>query len=125
MTSSRHHFTHFGIIADITRVDTQAVGTGICHRQSNLIIKMNISDQRHADLFFDLGKGGHTLHRRRGHTHQISTGIDTSLNLCHRRRHITGVGIGHTLYADRCITTDGDIADMDFFGWAAFDWVMC
>ena len=75
-------------------------------------------------MSFDFSKGFYTFHRWRGDAHQVSTGIDTALNLCHSGIDITGIGIGHTLHTNGGVTAYCDITDVDFFGEFTFDGVM-
>ena len=121
MACRRNHFFDFLIIANIAWIDTQAVCTHICHRNGDFVIKMNIGNKWNGYAFFYLSKGSDALHRWCRYTHQVCTCVHASLNLCNCCINITGVCICHTLHADGCIAADGDIANIDFFGRAAFN----
>ncbi len=84
--------------ADIAGVDAQAIHTQIGNSQGDLVVKMNISNQRHAGQLANLTKRLGRFHAGNRHPHDISTGSFQTLNLVDRSRHITGFGVGHTLH---------------------------
>lgn len=71
--------------------------------------------------FFDLGKCLHGLHRGRGYSHQVRPCVHTALYLDNCGINIASVGVGHALYADGSVATDGDIANHDLASGTAFD----
>ncbi|MNS66294.1 hypothetical protein D3C72_995030 [compost metagenome] len=106
---------------DVARVDTQAVDAQFGHAQGDLVVEVDVGNQRHADLLLDAAERLGCVHVRHRDAHDVHAGIDQALDLRHGGGHIVGVGVGHALHRDGGITTHRHIADPDFAGFATFD----
>ena len=59
-----HHRANALFVADVARVDTQAVNTVFGDFQRDTVVKMDIGDQRDVDLLFDQFERFSGIHRR-------------------------------------------------------------
>src|SRR5690606_7977777 len=62
---------HFFVVADVAGVDSQAIDTVFGHLQRDLVIEMDVRDQRHADLCPDFPESLGRLHARHRDAHDI------------------------------------------------------
>ncbi len=108
-------------LADVARIDAQAIDTVIRHFQRDAVIEMDVGHQGHWRTLLDQAKRFGSVHGRHRHAHDVGTGICQLDNLRDCRVDIGGFGIGHALHADRRITTDQDIADADLPRFPAHD----
>ena len=96
-TSSIDHRVNLGPIADIARIDAQLGSTGLNGTNGELMVKVNIGDDRHRGLSTDgtkaleRGLGGNT------HTHDIAARLRQRANLPKRCLGIGGISAGHGL----------------------------
>ncbi len=95
VTRAVHNGTNTLFIADVAWVDAQAVDAILRHLQRNTVVKVDIRDQRNADLLFDELKGFRRVHGRHGNTDDIRAHALQGFDLINRRFHIRGTRIGH------------------------------
>ena len=99
-------------IADITGIDAQLGGTSLDGADGELMVKVNIGDNRHRGLSTDgtealeRGLGGHA------HAHDIAARPRQRANLPKRCLSIGGIGAGHGLNHDRRAAADLHAAHM-------------
>ena len=79
-----------GLIADVTRIDTQTCGPCLGGLNPTFVMEMDISDDRHRNLRNNLAQrtAGRLVGHR--HPHNIGTGISRCLNLRNRAFDIRG-----------------------------------
>ena len=106
---------------DVAWIDTQTIHAPLCHSQGNLVIVMDIRNQRHIHLLAYLSEGLGGIHTRHRHPHDIHTCILQAADLANRGIHVTGFGVSHALYGDGGIAAHRDVADKDLTGLAALD----
>ena len=111
-TRSIDHRVNLGPIADIAGIDAQFGGTGLDGADGELIVKVNIGDNRHRRLGTD---GTEALERGLGgyaHAHDIAARLRKRTHLCKRCLGIGGIGAGHGLNHDRRAAADLHAAHM-------------
>ncbi|MNP02481.1 hypothetical protein D3C76_943350 [compost metagenome] len=82
---------------------------------------MDIGNQRHLNQLLDFAEGFGGIHVRHRDADDIDAGIHQAVDLRNGRGNIVGIGVGHALYGDRCITADRHRAHPDFTRFAPFD----
>ncbi len=122
ITGSVHHSTHAVFTPDVAGVDTQTVHTQFGHAQRDLVVEVNVGNQRYLDQLLDTTKGLGCVHVRNGHPHDVHTGRFQTVDLGHGGRYIVGVAVGHALHCDRGIATHRHRADPYLARYATFDW---
>jgi len=113
VTGCVNQCAHAIFLADIARVDAQAIDAELQDAQGDLVIEVNVADERHLHLLADLAECFGGLHRRDRDAHDVGTDRLEGTDLRHRCRHIAGLGIGHALHRDRRIAAYGDVAYHD------------
>ena len=106
------HGIDLGPIANVARIDAELGGTGLHSADGELMVKVNIGDDRHRRLGTD---GAKTLKRGLGghaHAHDIAASLRQRAHLRKRCLGISGIGAGHGLNHDRSATTDLHTAHM-------------
>ena len=111
-TRSIDHRVNLGPIADIAGIDAQLGGTGLNGTNGELMVKVDIGDNRHRRLGTDgaealkRGLGGHA------HAHDIAASLRQRAHLRKRCLGISGIGAGHRLDHHRRAATDLHAAHM-------------
>ena len=93
-------------IADIAGIDAKLGGTSLDGADGELMVKVNIGDDRHRRLGTD---GAETLKRGLGghaHTHDIAASLRQRAHLRKRCLGVSGIGAGHGLDHHRRAATD-------------------
>ena len=106
------HRVDLGPIADIAGIDAQLGGTGLNGTNGELMVKVDIGDNRHRRLGTD---GAETLKRGLGghaHAHDIAASLRQRAHLRKRCLGISGIGAGHGLDHHRRAATDLHAAHM-------------
>ncbi len=107
------HGAHAILAPDVARVDAQAVHAGLGHGERDLVVEVDVRDQRHADLRADLREGGRGIHARHRDAHDVGARGGQLVDLPDRRRDVAGLGVGHALHRDRRVAPDRDRTDHD------------
>src|SRR4029453_8358738 len=81
--------------------------------KGELVIEVNVGDQRDPDLPLDLGELPGCLADGNRAAHDVSAGRVERPDLEERRLHVARVGLGHRLYGDRRAAADLDPAQLD------------
>src|SRR5690606_17724675 len=115
------HRLHAVLAADIAGVDAQAVDTQLGHAQGDLVVEVDVGDQRHAHLLLDPAEGLRGLHGRYRDAHDVGAGVFQATDLADGGLDVTGLGVGHALHGDRRIAADRYRADPDLAGGATLD----
>ena len=105
--------THVLLSADVAGVNAQFVNAVFHRLDGELVIKMNVGDQRN----------GAPVHQRahrfgaclvvNGYANDIRARHRQRADLGERRLHVRRVRIGHRLYADRRAPADEDVSGLD------------
>ena len=106
------HGIDLGPIANVAGIDAELGSTGLHSANGQLVVKVNIGDDRHRRLGTD---GAETLKRGLGghaHAHDIAASLHQRAHLRKRCLGISGIGAGHGLNHDRSATTDLHAAHM-------------
>ena len=106
------HGIDLGPIANVAGIDAQLGSTGLNGTNGELMVKVNIGDDRHRGLSTD---GAETLKRGLGghaHAHDIAASLRQRAHLRKRCLGISGIGAGHGLNHDRSAATDLHAAHM-------------
>ena len=91
------HSIDLGPITDVAGIDAELGGTGLNGANGELMVKVDIGNDRHRRLRTNRTKalerslGGHT------HAHNIATRLSECMNLCKRCLGVGGIGAGHGL----------------------------
>ena len=106
------HGIDLGPIADIAGINAELGGTGLNGTNGELMVKVDIGNDRHRRLGTDgakaleRGLGGHA------HAYDIATGLRQGANLRKRCLGVGGIGAGHGLDHHRRAATDLHAAHM-------------
>ena len=106
------HRIDLGPIADIAGIDAQLGSTGLNGTNGELMVKVDIGDNRHRRFGTD---GAETLKRGLGghaHAHDIAASLRQRAHLRKRCLGIGGIGAGHGLNHHRRAATDLHAAHM-------------
>ncbi len=106
------HGINLGPIADIAGIDAQLGSTSLNGTNGQLVIKVDIGNDRHRRLGTD---GAETLKRGLGghaHAHDIAASLRQRAHLRKRCLGISGIGAGHGLDHHRRAATDLHAAHM-------------
>ena len=104
------HRVNLSPIADIAGIDAQLGSTGLNGTNGELMVKVDIGDNRHRRLGTDgaetleRGLGGHT------HAHNITTRLGKRTHLRKRCLGVSGIGAGHGLNHHRSAATHLHVA---------------
>ncbi len=121
VAGSIDHGTDTIFAADIAWIDTQAIDAEFGHAQGDLIVEVNVGNQRQRHTLLDPAKGFRGFHRRHRDPYDIGAGIGQALDLPDRCVDITGFGVSHALYGNRRIATDRNATHPDLAGLATLD----
>ena len=111
-TRSIDHSVDLGPIADIAGIDAQLGSAGLNGTNGELMVKVDIGDNRHRRLGTD---GAETLKRGLGghaHANDIAASLRQRAHLRKRCLGISGIGAGHGLDHHRRAATDLHAAHM-------------
>ena len=92
-----HHLAHLVFVAQVARIESQAVHAAGGALQGQLVVEVDVGDERNVNLLFDLRHrlgGLHIGHRR---ADNLATRLFQLVDLSHRRLHVAGVGFSHRL----------------------------
>ena len=103
---------NLGPIADIAGVDAQLGGTSLDSANGELMVKVDIGDNRHRRLGTNRAKALERSLGRHAHAHDIAASLRQRAHLRKRCLGISGIGAGHRLNHDRSATTDLHAAHM-------------
>ena len=106
------HGIDLGPIADIAGVDAQLGGTSLDSANGELMVKVDIGDNRHRRLGTNRAKALERSLGRHAHAHDIAASLRQRAHLRKRCLGISGIGAGHRLNHDRSATTDLHAAHM-------------
>ena len=111
----------FLIGTDISRIDTDFIDPCLCGGESNLIIKMNITDKRNFQIaFLELGDRFASLNIGQGQTDDVTSCCLKLLHLPIGRFKIMRIRVRHGLYGNRVISADRNVSDVNHTGYSAF-----
>ena len=100
-------------VPDIAGIQPQAVHSALEGLESELVVKVDVGNQRYRDLTPNLREGLRRLHVRHRTANDLATGLLQSPDLGDGGFDVTSVRLGHRLYADRSITSDLHVADLE------------
>src|SRR5471030_1488689 len=122
VTSGINHRTHAIFTTDVARVDAQAVNAQFGYAQSDLVVEVDVGNQRHLDQLLDLAECLGSVHVRHRNAHDIDASGFQAIDLGHGGGHVIGVAVGHALHSDRRIAANRHVTDPNLAGFATFDW---
>jgi hypothetical protein len=100
ITGGIDHGTHTVFATDVARVDAQAVDAQFGHAQRDLVVEVDVGNQRHLDQLLDLAEGLGGVHVRHRNPHDVDAGCFQTIDLRNGGRDIIGVAVGHALHRD-------------------------
>ena len=101
------------LAADVARIQAQCRNALMNGLDGQLIVKMNIGNQWHPDLFDDVAKILRRIHIRHGQAHDIAARRLQRTDLRHRRLGVRRLRIRHRLHGDGSAAADGHGPDMN------------
>ena len=101
------------LVADVARVDAQAVHARPHRGQGQVVIEVDVGDQGQAGSGQERGQRRRRFVVRHGHPHDVAARGAQVLDLGQGRRRVAGVGIGHGLYAYRRPAAHGHRSYLD------------
>ncbi|MCY1332007.1 hypothetical protein D9M69_176880 [compost metagenome] len=107
------------LAADVARVDAQAVDAQFGDAQGDLVVEVDIGDQRHLHLLLDPAERLGGVHVRHGDADDVGAGVFQAADLRDGGGHVQGVRVGHALHGDGRVTAHRHVADPDLAGGAA------
>src|SRR4030095_7222993 len=101
------------LAADVPGVQPQAIHTLLERDEGELVVEVNIGDQRDPDLPLDLAELLGGLADRHRAPYDVAARRLERPDLEERRLHVARVGLGHRLHGDRRFAADLDSAQLD------------
>lgn len=95
------HGIDLGPIADIAGIDAQLGSTGLNGTNGELMVKVNIGNNRHRRLRTNHAKALERSLDGHAHAHNITTRLGKRAHLRKRRLGVSGIGAGHGLNHNR------------------------
>src|SRR6056300_498270 len=111
LTGRINYGTNPLFLADIARVDAQAIYAALRHGKRNFVVKVNVRNQRDFHLFTNFTKGFGSFDTGNRNADDVSPRVLQVAYLIYRCRNIHGLCVGHTLHANRRITAHSYGAD--------------
>ena len=99
---------------DVAGIDAEFVDSRVERLQRELVVKMNVGDDRHFGPFADLVHRGRRIVIGHGDADDLTPRLDHLLDLSDRAVDIGRVGLCHRLHDDRRTAADLDVAN---FNW--------
>jgi hypothetical protein len=104
---------HVRVAADIARIDPDLVGARLGGRDGQLIVEVNVRDNRDGDAVFELSDGARRRHVRHGDAHEFAAGVRKPPDLRCGPGNVPRVRSRHGLHAHRRAAADTYAADAD------------
>ena len=101
------------LAADVARVEAQGVDALMDGLERELVVKVDVRDERHRDLAQDVAEVLRGLHVGHGETHDVATRCLQGADLGDGRFGVRRLRIRHRLHGDGRPAADGDLADVD------------
>ena len=110
------HLLDLGVLAQVARVEPQALHAGLQGGQGHLVVEVDVGDDRHRRAGHDPGQalGGRLLVA--GAPHQVGAGGGQRVDLGQGALGVGRLGGGHRLHGDRGAAADGHPAHVDLAG---------
>ena len=101
------------LAADVARVEAQGVDALVDGLERELVVKVDVGDERHGDLAQYIAEVLGGLHVGHGEPHDIAACGLQGADLGDSRLGIRRLRIRHRLHGDRRTAADRDLADVD------------
>ena len=121
----RRHLAHLVLVAQVAGVEAQAVHAALQALEGELVVEVDVGDERDVYLLLDLAHGDGGVHVGNGGADDVAARLFQLVNLPHGGRHVAGVGLGHGLDGDFGVAAHLDAADVDRFGWPSLNHPFC
>ena len=108
-----HDFLHERRAADVAGVEPEAVHPLLERDQRELVVEMDVRDERDPDLALDLAEFLRRLAHRHRAADDVAAGRLERPDLEQRRLDVAGVGLRHRLHRDRRVTAHLQLAEPD------------
>ncbi len=109
------------LVADVAGVEPQSLHTGFQRRQSQLVLEMDVGDDRDRAAGHDLRKPLRRLDLVAGDSDDVGTVGGECVHLLEGAVDVGRLGGRHRLDADRGVSAHGDVSDPDLSGWSTGD----
>ena len=120
LTCRRNHLLDALRSADVARVDAQC-RNALRHRlKCELVVEVNVGDERRLDLPHNIAEVLRCRHIGHGNAHNVAARRRELSDLLYRRLRVRRLGVAHRLDGDRRPASDGDISNVDLPRRAAF-----
>ena len=111
------HFAHLVLVAQVAGVEAQAVNAAFEALEGELVVEVDVGDERDVYPLLYLAHGDGGVHVGNGGADDVAARLFQLVNLAHGGRHVAGIGLGHGLDGDFGVAAHLDAADVDRFGW--------
>ena len=108
-----YHIAHTIRRTNISGIDPETGRACLRCFDTTLIMKVNIRDNRNSRLPDNLFERCGACLIRTGNPDNVRPCLFQRMNLCNRRLGVRCQRIGHRLHRNRCITTNGNIANIN------------
>jgi hypothetical protein len=98
--------------ADIAGIQSEGIYSAFDGGEGQSVIEVDIGNERDTDLFSDIGKSFSGLFIGYRKTDDLASGFFQFPDASDSRFDVAGIGLGHGLYGDWCITADKNVTDM-------------
>jgi hypothetical protein len=109
------------LLADVAGVEAQPLHPRLHRRQGELVLEVDVGDDRHRRAGDDLGQALGGFDVVAGDADDVGSGPAQGVDLGEGAVDVGGLGGGHRLDRDRGAAAHGDIADVDLSGFLAGD----
>jgi hypothetical protein len=88
-----HYLADLVVAADVARIDAQAVDAVLGDAQGDLVVEVDIGDQRHVGALANGAERLRRIHARHGYAHDVRSGVLERLDLRHGGVDIAGLRV--------------------------------
>src|SRR5262249_39089155 len=112
------HLLDAPALADVAGIEPEAVHALLERDERQLVIEMDVGDERDANAALDLAELFRCLAHRNGDAHNVAARRLQGPDLVARGARVAGVGLRHRLDGDRGIAANLEITEPDLPGFA-------
>ena len=110
-----HHFFHLVFVAQVAGIQAQAVHPAHSALDGQLVVEVDVGDERDVDLLLDFRHGLGRFHVGHRRPDDVAARLFQFVNLAHGGLHVPRIGLGHGL--------DGDVGVPAYFHAADVHWL--
>ncbi|CUV02347.1 hypothetical protein MGWOODY_Clf2789 [hydrothermal vent metagenome] len=111
---------HLGFVPKVARIQAETVNAAFNTFQGQLVMKVDVSDQRYMDLLLDFLHGFGGFHVRYRASDNLAAHFFQLMDLANGGSHVPGIRFGHGLDGYVSATANLNATDRDWFSNSTF-----